>query len=122
MKPSCAHRMVLLMNMSEIPFGTTDWGLVETTRHSGASGLATWRTRTFGAVRVRMVEYSPHYLADHWCSKGHILLVLDGEIETELEDGRRYTLKAGQSYQVADGAEPHRSKAGALGARLFIVD
>ena len=68
-----------------------------------------------------MVEYSPGYLADHWCSKGHILLVLDGELETELADGRRLTLKAGMSYQVADGAEPHRSFT-RTGATLFIVD
>ena len=68
-----------------------------------------------------MVEYSPGYLADHWCCKGHILLLLDGELETELADGRKFTLQAGQSYQVADGAEPHRSRT-RTGAKLFIVD
>ena len=67
------------------------------------------------------VEYTPGYLADHWCSKGHILYVLEGELDTELDDGRRFTLKAGQSYQVADNAEPHRSRTES-GARLFIVD
>jgi hypothetical protein len=68
-----------------------------------------------------MVEYSPGYLADHWCSKGHILLVVEGELDTELADGRRFTLKPGMSYQVADGAEPHRSRT-QCGAKLFIVD
>jgi len=68
-----------------------------------------------------MVEYSQGYEADHWCSKGHILLCLSGELETELEDGRRFVLKSGTSYQVADGAEPHRSRT-ACGATLFIVD
>lgn len=110
------------MKMSEIPFGTTDWSVVERTEHKGETGVAHWRTRTFGAIRVRMVEYSPGYLADHWCEKGHILLVLEGELETELADGRRSHLKPGQSYQVADGAEPHRSRTGANGATLFIVD
>lgn len=110
------------MQMHDIPFGTTDWSAVPATEHKGEAGLATWRTRTFGAIRVRMVEYSPHYLADHWCEKGHILLVMDGELETELADGRRFVLKPGQSYQVADGAEPHRSATGPSGARLFIVD
>ena len=110
------------MKMADIPFGTTDWSQVAETRHKGERGMAIWRTREFGAIRVRMVEYSPDYLADHWCEKGHILLVLDGELETELADGRRVTLKPGQSYQVADGAEPHRSRTGAAGARLFIVD
>ena len=110
------------MKMNDIPFGTTDWSTVACTEHRGETGVATWRTREFGGIRVRMVEYSPGYLADHWCEKGHILLVLDGELETELADGRRVTLKPGQSYQVADGAEPHRSRTGPKGARLFIVD
>ncbi|HEV2674487.1 MAG TPA: DHCW motif cupin fold protein [Aliidongia sp.] len=109
------------MKIDEIPFGTTDWSGVSPTEHPGETGVALWRTRQFGPIRVRMVEYSPGYLADHWCSKGHILLVLEGELETELADGRRFTLTPGQSYQVADAAEPHRS-ATAVGAKLFIVD
>ncbi len=109
------------MKMQAIPFGTTDWSTIEKTEHAGIGGVAHWRTRNFGDIRVRMVEYSPGYLADHWCSKGHILLVLEGELETELADGRRFTLKAGMSYQVADGAEPHRSST-RTGATLFIVD
>ncbi len=109
------------MQMSDIPFGTTDWSTIEPTEHPGEQGRAYWRTRQFGALRVRMVEYTPGYVADHWCTKGHILLCLEGELHTELADGRRFTLKPGTSYQVADGAEPHRSSTG-QGATLFIVD
>jgi len=109
------------MQLSEIPFGTTDWSRVAVTTHAGATGSAQWRTQQFGGIRVRMVEYSAGYLADHWCTKGHILLCLDGELHTELEDGRHFVLTAGMSYQVADGAEPHRSST-VDGARLFIVD
>ncbi len=109
------------MKITEIPFGTTDWSTVPPTEHHGETGLACWRTQHFGDIRVRMVEYTPGYLADHWCVKGHILLCIDGELHTELEDGRTFTLKPGMSYQVADHAEPHRSYT-AVGARLFIVD
>jgi len=109
------------MQISEIPFGTTDWSAIEPTEHPGETGLALWRTRDFGAIRVRMVEYSPGYRADHWCDKGHILLCLTGELDTELRDGRRFRLRPGVSYQVADGAEPHRSSS-PMGATLFIVD
>lgn len=109
------------MNIEHIAFGTTDWSSVSVTEHPGATGRAFWRTREFGDIRVRMVEYSPGYLADHWCSKGHILLVLEGELETELADGRKVLLKPGMSYQVADGAEPHRSRT-LGGAKLFVVD
>ncbi len=109
------------MQMSHIPFGLTDWSSVEPSLHPGESGHALWRSRPFGDIRVRMVEYSPGYRADHWCSKGHILLVLEGELTTRLQDGREFTLRPGMSYQVADGAEPHRSST-AKGAKLFIVD
>lgn len=109
------------MKISSILFGTTDWALVERTEHRGETGVAYWRTRQFGEIRVRMVEYSPGYLADHWCVKGHILFCLEGELHTELADGRKFTLAAGMSYQVADQAEPHRSFT-ERGAKLFIVD
>lgn len=109
------------MEMRDIPFGTTDWSGIEPTEHAGVTGKALWRTRQFGPIRVRMVEYTPGYLADHWCSKGHILLCLKGELVTELEDGRTFTLTPGMSYQVADNAEPHRSRT-ERGATLFIVD
>ena len=109
------------MRLIDIPFQATDWSQVERTEHAGERGSASWRTRQFGAVRVRMVEYSPGYLADHWCGKGHVLLCLAGELHTELADGRSVTLTPGMSYQVADGAEPHRSST-EIGATLFIVD
>ena len=109
------------MNMHDIPFGITDWSQVPETEHPGETGVATWRTREFSGIRVRMVEYSAGYLADHWCEKGHILLCMEGRLDTELRDGRVLTLTPGMSYQVADGAEAHRSRTDE-GARLFIVD
>lgn len=109
------------MQLTEIPFHVTDWAAMAATEHAGLTGVARWRTRQLGDIRIRMVEYSPGYRADHWCAKGHILLCLHGELHTELEDGRRFVLKPGMSYQVADGAEPHRSSA-PHGAHLFIVD
>ena len=109
------------MKMSHIPFGITDWEAIPQTEHSAEAGQAFWRTQQFGEVRVRRVEYTPGYVSDHWCSKGHILLCLAGELHTELEDGRVFVLQPGMSYQVADGAEAHRSSA-PKGATLFIVD
>ncbi len=109
------------MDMAGIPFGTTDWSAVPRTEHPGETGMAHWRTRQFGAIRVRMVEYSAGYLADHWCEKGHILLCLSGELETELADGSVAVLKPGMSYQVADGAMAHRSRT-TMATMLFIVD
>jgi quercetin dioxygenase-like cupin family protein len=109
------------MDMHDIPFGTTNWEDVPETLHPGETGTARWRTREFGDIRVRVVEYSPGYLADHWCSKGHILYVLDGVLHTELDDGRTVTLTPGTSYQVSDNDSAHRSFT-ETGARLFIVD
>ena len=109
------------MQIRDIPFETTDWSALPATEHPGTTGVARWRTRQLGDVRVRMVEYSPGYFANHWCEKGHILLCLEGELHTELADGRTVVLRPGMSYQVADGASSHRSSA-PTGARLFIVD
>ncbi len=109
------------MQMVHIPFGTTDWSEVERTEHKGETGVAYWQTRNFGDIRVRIVEYTPGYLADHWCVKGHIIFCLEGELHTQLKDGREFILKPGMSYQVADNAEPHRSYT-PVGAKLFVVD
>src|SRR4051794_23883917 len=109
------------MNIRHVEFSTTHWSALAPTVHDGASGTAVWRTLETGNVRVRMVEYSAGYVADHWCRRGHVLLVLDGALETELDDGRRFVLTAGMSYQVADDASAHRSSSPS-GARLFIVD
>lgn len=107
--------------MSDVPFGITDWSRIERTEHRGETGAAYWRTRHFGPLRVRMVEYTPGYLADHWCVKSHLLFCVAGELHTELEDGRTFTLGPGMSYQVADRAEPQRSRT-TTGATLFVVD
>ena len=109
------------MKIEDVPFGVTDWSAVPETTHPGTSGVATWRTVQAGNVRVRVVTYSPDYLADHWCSRGHILFVLEGELITEIQGGSAHTLTAGMSYQVSDDVAPHRSST-KTGARLFIVD
>ncbi len=109
------------MKMANIAFATTDWESIEPTIHPGETGHAIWRTFQLGDIRVRKVEYTPGYVANHWCQKGHILLVLEGELETELADGRKFLLRPGMTYQVADEAEPHRSST-TTGVQLFIVD
>ena len=109
------------MKIENIPFFTTDWQKIEPTEHPGEQGKATWKTLQVGDIRVRMVEYTAGYVADHWCSRGHILLVLEGKLTTELKDGRSFILASGNSYQVASDAEPHRSST-ECGAKLFIVD
>ena len=109
------------MKIQDVPFTTIAWDSVPATTHDGDAGVARWRTFEGGNLRVRMVEYSPGYVANHWCARGHVLLVLEGEMETELQDGRKIVLKAGTSYPVADDVMPHRSRT-ATGAKLFIVD
>ena len=102
-------------------FATIDWDDVVAEEHPGEQGAAIWRTVQRGDLRIRMVEYSPGYIADHWCQKGHVILVVKGELSTELKDGRVLTLMAGTSYIVSDGGEAHRSST-AKGATLFLVD
>jgi quercetin dioxygenase-like cupin family protein len=109
------------MKMTGFPLSVTDWDQVTPTEHPGETRMALWRTQNIGYIRVRMVEYLPGYSADHWCSKGHVVLCLEGELETTLSDGKSFTLTPGRSYQVADGESSHRSST-KTGAKLFIVD
>ena len=99
------------MQMSAIPFGTTDWFTITSTEHPGKHGKAFWRACQIGVIRVRIVGYSPNSLAGHWCSKGRILPCIEGGLYTKLANGRSFALKSGMSYQVTDDAEPHRSSA-----------
>ncbi len=109
------------MKMPLLPMSIMDWTQITASKHPGETGFALWQTQNFGDIRVRMVEYSPGYAADHWCAKGHVILCLSGEIDIELGDGKQLGLKPGQSYHVGDGVPPHRSST-AVGAKLFIVD
>jgi len=106
---------------SAVNFGITDWSRISEERHEGTSGHSTWRVLHFGDVRVRMVEHSENYLADHWCDKGHIIFCIEGSMTTELKDGRKFELSKGMSYQVGDNSDCHRTFS-KYGAKLFIVD
>lgn len=107
--------------MLPIPFHITDWEQIPATEHRGEKGVATWRTIRYNDLRIRVVDYSPGYLADHWCDLGHIIFCLNGSMTTELKDGRSFELKAGMSYEVSDDMSSHRTFS-KEGARLFIVD
>lgn len=110
------------MKIPALPFTVTDWSAVEPTIHPGDSGTAEWRTLNIGDIRVRQVTYSPGYVADHWCERGHVVYVVAGEVVNELKDGRRTVLTPGMGYVVSDnGDSPHRSVT-EKGATLFIVD
>ena len=109
------------MEIQDVQFCTTDWSKITATEYPGETGTAFWRTLEVGNIRVRMVEYTPGYLADHWCNRGHVLLVIEGELVTELGDGKVFKLTPGMSFQVADGDNPHRIRT-ENGVKVFIVD
>jgi quercetin dioxygenase-like cupin family protein len=107
--------------MNSINFNTIDWSTVEKTEHQGETGTSFWQTLQFDGIRMRIVEYSPGYLADHWCTKGHIVHCLEGEFESELSNGEKVTLQKNMSYIVSDGLSSHRSFS-AKGVKLLIID
>lgn len=104
-----------------IPFQTTNWDKIPATEHKGETGFASWKILQFGGLRIRLVEYSPSYKADHWCEKGHIIFCIDGEMDTELSDGSIHKLSKGMSYQVSDNLSSHRTIS-VNGVKLFIID
>lgn len=107
--------------MSNIPFQTIDWTSIEKVEYKGDSGVAYWQTMQFAGLRIRLVEYSKGYLADHWCQKGHIVHCLEGTFITELETGAKLTLAKGETYVVSDNLSSHRSFS-ENGVKLLIVD
>lgn len=107
--------------IENIPFQTIDWDLIPKVEHAGETGVATWQTLQFQGLRVRIVEYSAGYLANHWCQKGHILHCLEGELVSELETGELFTLKKGMTYVVSDDLSSHRSHT-QNGVKVLIVD
>ena len=109
------------MNIPGHPFETIDWSAIPKEEHKGISGIASWQIVMMGEIRVRMVEYSAGYVANHWCSKGHIIYCIEGEMETELKDGRKFILKKGMTYHVGDSSDDHRTSS-EKGCKLFIVD
>ena len=109
------------MNIASFPFQTLDWLSIPKEERRGETGIAKSQVFIMGNVRIRKVEYSAGYKADHWCSKGHIILCTEGEMDTELGDGRIMKLVAGMTYFVGDNCEAHRSST-QNGCKLFIVD
>lgn len=109
------------MKMNPFPFQTLNWSSIPKEEYKGEAGKAYWQTQMVNEIRVRMVEYSPGYKADHWCSKGHIIFCIEGDIETELDDRRIMKLSKGMTYFVGDNCEAHRTSS-KEGCRLFIVD
>ena len=109
------------MSISQIPFQITDWEKIPAVRHPGETGFALWKTLQLGKLRIRMVEYSANYKADHWCEKGHIIFCIEGEMLTELSDGQEHLLSRGMTYQVSDNLSSHRTSS-KEGVKLFIVD
>jgi quercetin dioxygenase-like cupin family protein len=109
------------MHLTAIPFSTTDWSEIEAVEYPGETGVAIWKTMYVNNVRIRLVKYSAGYEADHWCSKGHIIYCVEGEMITELQDGRKMPLRTGMMYTVGDNCEAHKSTS-VEGCTLFIVD
>lgn len=107
--------------MSQFPFQTINWSSVPKTEHKGETGTSWWQILQLNGLRIRIVEYSNNYLADHWCQKGHIVHCLEGEFISELSTGEQITLKKGDTYVVSDNLSSHRS-ASSHGVKLLIVD
>ncbi len=107
--------------MSNIPFQTIDWSHIEKTEHAGETGIAYWQTIQHPGLRIRLVEYSKGYIANHWCQKGHIVYCLEGEFVSELDTGEKFILTPGMSYIVSDDLSSHRSTT-ETGVKLLIID
>jgi len=107
--------------MYSIDFTSTDWSNIEKKEYPGTTGNAFWRTQLLDGLRVRIVDYSENYLADHWYQKGHIVHCIEGEFISEMENGKSMVMKKGMTYIVSDDLSSHRSLT-KTGTQLLIID
>lgn len=110
------------MEILDVPFTVTNWKDVDPVEYKGETGTSFWRVFQAGNIRARIVEYSPNFRSDHWCPRGHIFLVLEGEFGIALKDGRNFLLSPSMSFEVSDDeANPHLGYSEG-GAKVFIID
>lgn len=107
--------------MSNIPFQTINWDNIPKEEHPGETGTSWWQVLQLPGLRIRIVEYSTGYLADHWCQKGHIVHCLEGAFESEMATGEVFRLGKGMTYVVSDELSSHRSVS-KEGVKLLIID
>ena len=110
------------MKISDVPFSVTEWEGVGQTEHKGIKGTSLWKTFEEGNIRARIVEYSPGFVSDHYCERGHVVLVLKGSLLLTMKKGDRFIIEEGCSFQLSDDASKPHSVSSEHGAKVFIVD
>ena len=98
-----------------------DWNIIPTQKNNGKTGFCLIRTHTLGEIKIRHIEYSANYSADHWCDKGHIVFIIDGELRIEHKDNSIHTLHGGMTYLIGDNTLAHKAKS-EFGAKALIID
>jgi hypothetical protein len=105
-----------------IPFQTINWETIPPIEHSGASGISISRTFQSDIIRLRLVDFSPKYKADHWCGKGHVIYCLDGDFVLHLKDGSKNVVTKGMTCQMLDDTQNPHLMISESGCKLFILD
>jgi quercetin dioxygenase-like cupin family protein len=110
------------VKLENFPVGTIDWPKVPAVVQAGETGIATSRTVNLSDVTLRLVEYSAGYKADHWCTKGHILYVVSGNVVIEYDNEKRTNLSSGMSWHAPEGASTAHLLRCERAATVFIID
>ena len=110
------------MKLNDVSYSLIDWQNVESTEVKGITGHAFWKTKKFNDLRIRIIEKSPGYRADHYCKKGHVIYVIDGEMVIDFENGEKFSVSAGQTVFLGDDPEFGHSTFTENGIKYFIID
>ncbi len=116
------YSSVHTMKIINIPFQQTHWNSIPKVEHIGETGTSFWKVKEIANFRMRIVEYSRNFKADHWCKKGHLLYVLKGVIEIEMKNGETYQLGEADSFVVGDDRQNPHIISSDFGAKVLIID
>jgi hypothetical protein len=110
------------VKFEESLFYSIDWDMFKTKKYKGESGSSYWRTVEMDGFRLRMVDYSPGFRSDHFCCKGHIILVEEGMLSLKMNSGGIVNIEKGMSLLIGDSIRDSHQAFTNEGARVFIVD
>jgi len=102
------------MNQYRVLFDELEW-------QDGMHG-ARFKVHREGSKQIRLLELTSEFVEPEWCEKGHVGLVLKGELEIDFR-GKLMCYPEGSVIFIPSGtANGHKARSIAAVTQLFLVE